>query len=417
MNLRREKLFRLLCKVIKNPEYIPSYWRKLVREFKFFDFDYKFLRGYSFSPKSICLIVTEQCNLKCIMCDIGQSKTQSSSPVYFPISESIKKGREVMTLKDWKALVDDVVRMRWNPLILLTGTEPFLYPELLELVEYIVANNLRPHITTNGVLLSRFARQLVDLCKNPDSISITVSLDGIGEVHDKIRGVNATFEKVITGLEEITERKKERAKSYPEVGITYTISNFNYRHMRDFVQWFQERDLGITSINFSHLWFKDDEIVRNHNKEYGDLFSVSQENITGLNISEIDMDFVHSELRAICENYARSSFSVFEHPELTCEEAKKYYAKTTELVYYKRCLAPWRNVSVTPGGEVIISPMCLDYPIGNVKKDSFSHLWNDEPLRYFRKELKSAGAYPACTRCCMLFVSKPKYYKLKNIFK
>jgi MoaA/NifB/PqqE/SkfB family radical SAM enzyme len=351
------------------------------------------------------------------MCDIGQRNVNLSSRTTFPLAESIGRGGEMMEIEDWLTLIDDIVKKRWSPLILLTGTEPFLYPHLHQLIEYIVAKGLRLHITTNGALLSRFARQLVDFCKNPDSISITVSLDGIGEVHDKIRGVTGTFDKAIAGLSEVAERRREMGKSYPEVGITYAISNFNYRHMRDFVQWFQDEDLGITSINFSHLWFKDNEIVKNHNKEYGDRFPVSQENITGLNISEIDMDFVHNELREIRKNYAQSPFSIYEHPELTYEEERKYYSKTTELVYNNRCLAPWRNVSVTPRGEVIISPMCLDYPLGNVKKDSFSHIWNDVPLRYFRKELKKAGVYPACTRCCMLFDSKPKYYKLKELIK
>lgn len=351
------------------------------------------------------------------MCDIGQRNAQMSSQASFPIVKSITKGEEMMTLEDWKALVDDITQKRWTPLLLLTGTEPFLYPDILELIEYIVTKKLRLHITTNGVLLSGYASQLVDLCKNPDSINITISLDGIREVHDTIRGVKGTFDKAIAGIKKINEEKRKHGKNWPAVSVTYTISNLNYQLMREFVQWFREQDLDIESINFSHLWFKDDTIVRKHNKEYGDVFSVKQENLTGLNISEIDMDFVHNELRAIRKNYAQSPFSIFEHPKLTYEEAKKYYSKTTELVYYNRCLAPWRNVSVTPRGEVIISPMCLDYPIGNVKNHSFSHIWNDSPLKNFRRALKKVGVYQACARCCMLFDSRPKYYKLKELIK
>ena len=85
------------------------------------------------------------------------------------------------------------------------------------------------------------------------------------------------------------------------------------------------------------------------------------------------------------------------------------------MVFYNKCLAPLINVAITPRGEVIISPMCFDYPLGNVKKDSFSYIWNDTPLKTFRKKLKKVGAYPACVRCCLLFDSKPKYYKLKEL--
>jgi len=405
---------RLLRKVVRNPEYLPSYWRRLVREFALFDLDYRFLNGYSFPPRSICLIVTERCNLKCVMCDIGQKNAQESSQESFPLAKSIERGGEMMNLEDWKMLVDDIVKKQWKPLLLLTGTEPFLYPHLLHFVEYIVTKGLRVHITTNGTLLSHYASKLVDLCKRPDSINITISLDGIGEVHDIIRGIKGTFDKAIEGLKKINDKKRDYGYDWPAVGITYTISNFNYRHMRDFIQWFQDGGLGIESITFSHLWFKDEAIVKKHNEKYGNLFSVKQENLTGLNISEIDMDFVHNELHAIKKIYAKSPFSILEHPRLTSEDARKYYSQTTEMVFYDRCLAPWRNVSVTPRGEVIISPMCFDYPLGNVKKDSFSHIWNDIRLKVFRKGLKKVGFYPACTRCCMLFDSKSKYYKLKE---
>jgi len=351
------------------------------------------------------------------MCDIGQRNVQNSSHSTFPLAESIGKGGEMLTLNDWKTLIDDIAKKRWDPLVLLTGTEPFLYPHLLQLIEYIVAKNLRLHITTNGTLLSRHAGQLVDLCKKPDFISITISLDGIGEVHDKIRGIKGTFDKAIEGLKKINDKKREYGKIWPAVSIAYTISNFNYRNMREFVQWFQEHDLDIESITFSHLWFKDSAIVEKHNKKYGDVFFVKQENIAGLNISEIDMDFVHNELHAIKKIYAKSPFSIFEQPRLTYEEAQKYYSKTTELVFYNRCLAPWRNVSVTPRGEVIVSPMCFDYPIGNVKNNYFSHIWNDVPLRNFRRKLKKVGFYPACVRCCLLFDSRPKYYKIKEFIK
>ncbi len=415
--MRWMTISNLLSKVERNQRYFSSYWKRLVREFKLFDFDYKFLSGHSLPPKSICLILTERCNLKCVMCDIGQKNACNSSYPGFPLVESIKKGGEPMTLNDWKMLVDDIMSKGWKPLILLTGTEPFLYPYLLELAEYIIVADLRLHITTNGTLLSRYARQLVDLCKRPDAINITISLDGMGEIHDTIRGVEGAFDKAIAGLKEINKRKRECGKKWPAVSITYTISNFNYRHMREFVKWLHERDLDVESITFSHLWFKDELMVSEHNEKYGDSLPVKQENIAGLRIPEIDMDFVHSELEAIRKAYSKSPLSIFEHPKLNHAEAKKYYSQPTELVFCNRCMAPWRNISVTPRGEVIISPMCYDYHLGNVKKNSFSRIWNDTPLKEFRKKLKRVGVYPACARCCLLFDSKPKYYKLKSLFK
>ena len=408
-------LFNRLHKFIKDPAYIPSYWRRFSREFRYFNFDYKVLNGYSLPPKSICFILTEHCNLQCVMCDIGQRNANLSSLTTFPIAESLTKGEELMTLEDWKTLIDDIVKKHWNPLLLLTGTEPFLYHDVGNLIEYIVAKGLRLHITTNGTLLSRYADQLVYLCKRPDSIDITISLDGIGEVHDTIRGIRGTFDRAIESLKKLSEKKRENGQKWPEVSICYTISNYNCHHMGEFVQWFYNKDFDLKSITFSHLWFKDEAIVKKHNDSYGELFPVKQENLTGLDIAAIPMESVHSQLRSIRESSRHLPFSIVEHPKLTYEEANKYYFKTAEGVFYDRCLAPWRNVAITPRGEVIITPMCFDYPLGNVKKDAFSHIWNDTPLKTFRRKLKNAGSYPACVRCCLLFDSKPKYYKLKDL--
>jgi len=402
-------------KVLEEPAYLPYYWRKLTREFRFFNFDYRFFNGYSFPPKSVCLILTEHCNLQCVMCDIGQKNAQNSTPESFPLTESINKGEAALALDDWKLLVDDIVARQWNPLLLLTGTEPFIYPQIIELIEYIVANNLRLHITTNGTLLHRYAEKLVDLCTKPESLTITISLDGIGEVHDSIRGVTGTFDRALKGLQAIDERKKAVGRRWPEVGICYTISNYNCHHLCEFVQWFSDKDFDLKSITFSHLWFKDAAIVKKHNESFGESFPVQQENLTGLDIAAIPMESIRGQFQSIRNSSRHMPFSILEHPKLTHEDAKKYYTKTTERVFYDRCLAPWRNVAITPKGEVIITPMCFDYPLGNVKKDSFSHIWNGTRLKTFRRKLKNAGSYPACVRCCLLFDSKPKYYKLKDL--
>jgi MoaA/NifB/PqqE/SkfB family radical SAM enzyme len=348
------------------------------------------------------------------MCDIGQKNANNPTAASFPLTESINKGEAALELDNWKQLVDDIVAKQWDPLLLLTGTEPFLYPHVTELINYIVTHNLRLHITTNGTLLSRYAERLVDLCTKPGSLTLTISLDGIGEVHDSIRGVKGTFGRAINGLQAVAERKKMLGSKWPEVSICYTISNFNDHHISEFVDWFYHKDLGLKGITFSHLWFKDKTIVKKHNQKHGKEYSVQQANLAGLDIAAIDMDSVLEQLRTARESYKDLPCALFEHPQLTVEESKKYYTQPTEVVFYEKCLAPWRNVAVNPQGEVIISPLCFDYPLGNIIEQSFPQIWNGIPIKRFRRRLKKVGMYPACTRCCMLFDSKPKFYKLKG---
>jgi MoaA/NifB/PqqE/SkfB family radical SAM enzyme len=302
--------------------------------------------------------------------------------------------------------------MNGHPLVLLTGTEPFLYPRILDLIEYGLSRSLNFHITTNGTLLQRFAGPLVELSSKPDALRITLSLDGIGDVHDTIRGVKGTFDRATEGLQALQAKKSREKQKWPEITINYTISNHNYTHMRDFVDWFHHHDFHVRGIHFSHLWFKDASIVEKHNKHFAHVFPVQLENIAAVDVAAIDMIHVHEQLNIIREEQNRFPFYIAETPPLTEADARLYYARPTEAIFYNKCLAPWRNVAINPHGEVIISPLCFAGSLGNVKNNSFSDIWNNTSFKTFRRKLKQVGMYPACSRCCMLFDSKPKYYKI-----
>jgi Fe-coproporphyrin III synthase len=409
------RLLKPLQRVLRNPVYLGMLRRRAIREFRFFDCDYRLLDGYSFAPTSICLILTESCNLKCRMCDIGQRNERQEGAAFSPLTDAITRGDEEMTPADWKRLLDEIAVMNGRPLVLLTGTEPLLYPRMLELLEHGLSRGINFHITTNGTLLQRCADQLVALCTRPDALRITVSLDGIGGVHDTIRGVKGTFDRAIEGLHALDTRKRQDKQAWPEVTINYTISNHNHTHIRDFIDWFHHQDYNVHGINFSHLWFKDASIVEKHNKRFVDEYPVQEENTGAVDLAAIDMMRVREQLAAGRNGGPRLPFYIAESPPLTEMEAELYYQSPTQVVFYDKCLAPWRNVAINPHGDVIISPLCFAGSLGNVKKSSFPRVWNGDSFRRFRRKLQKVGIYPACSRCCMLFDSKPKYYKIRQM--
>jgi len=134
-----------------------------------------------------------------------------------------------------------------------------------------------------------------------------------------------------------------------------------------------------------------------------------------VDLAAIEMKRVREQIAAGGNGGRRLPFYIAESPPLSEAYASVYYQKPTEVVFYNKCLAPWRNVAINPHGEVIISPLCFAGSMGNVKKNSFSRIWNGDAFRRFRRKLKKVGIYPACSRCCMLFDSKPKYYKIRQI--
>ena len=404
-------------KHIKNmfqPGYALSYSKKLIHSFDYFNIDYRFLNSYSFPPKSICLILTDKCNLKCKMCDIGRSNAHAPGEIVSSLVNSISRGDTNMSLQDWRSLAGELSRFTPAPLVLLTGTEPFLYPDVLALIDSILELHLRIHITTNGTLLSKHARKLVELCRSPYDIDISVSIDDIGDAHDIIRGVKGTFNKAVEGIKEIINIRRENKKVFPTINITCTISSYNFKNIESFVDWFIKEKINIDSITFNHLWFKDSNIVKLHNKLYGNIFPVTNENIGDININDIDMQLVQQQLSNIKNRCANAPFRIHVNPDLSFDETMFYYRDPCRFVFFDRCTAPWRNVAVTPKGDIIMSPLCFFPSPGNIRAESFHRLWNGPGMRVLRKQIKSKKVFPACSRCCMLFGSKPKYYKIKS---
>jgi Fe-coproporphyrin III synthase len=408
------KIPQLIQRTISSPALAASSYRKLIHAFDFFNLDYRLASGYSFPPKSVCLILTEKCNLKCAMCDIGRLNTDPGQGKTSPLVKSIRNGEEDMSIDDWRTLVHDLSRFFPKPLILLTGTEPFMSPEILKIIKTIVAERLSLHITTNGTLLTRYARKLVELCQSPSGVDMTVSLDDIGDAHDRIRGVPGTFSRAIEGIRAVVSARKETKKLFPLINITCTISSYNYKRLEPFADWFMEQKIPIESITFNHLWFKDAAHVTRQSQLFGEQASVAEVNAGGVDRSAIDMSAVCRQLQNIKKKYAATSLRIHQEPELSPQDALLYYREPCRFIFYDRCTAAWRNISITPRGNIILSPLCFLPALGNIKRKSFRSLWNSEPLREVRRQLKKARAYPVCSRCCMLFGSKPKFYKIKS---
>jgi radical SAM protein with 4Fe4S-binding SPASM domain len=137
----------------------------------------------------------------------------------------------------------------------------------------------------------------------------------------------------------------------------------------------------------------------------------------GVDISAIDMVRVARQLQNIKKKYTGTRLRIYQHPDLSFAAAQQYYNYPERFVFYDTCKAPWRNVSITPKGNIILTPLCFLPSLGNVKKESFAAVWNGERFKKLRRSLKKIKAYPACSRCCLLFDSKPKYYKIASMIR
>ena len=102
--------------------------------------------GYN-HMKNFCLIylkLTPLCNLRCKMC--GQRGDKGILKGEFAANEA----KSILPLENYKKLVDELAPRK--PVWYLWGGEPFLYPDLIPLVKYIIDKGCFCSVNTNGRL-------------------------------------------------------------------------------------------------------------------------------------------------------------------------------------------------------------------------------------------------------------------------
>ncbi|WP_168564375.1 radical SAM protein [Crateriforma spongiae] len=141
-------------------------------------------------PRMLTYTVTFGCNARCIMCDSWKMPTDDD----LRLNDIKHIFRQLPTM--------DVVR--------LTGGEPLVRMDFTEIANLAI-KTLRPlmlHVTSNGFLTKR----LVDFCEKRDRsvpLELLISVDGMGEKHNQIRGSNLAWPSVVKSLQELAPRRKE----------------------------------------------------------------------------------------------------------------------------------------------------------------------------------------------------------------
>ena len=142
------------------------------------------LREQTLAPplRMVAWEITRGCNLSCLHCRALSG--EGPYPGEFTTEECLH-------------LVDDIVSFS-TPIVILTGGEPLLRPDVYRIAEYGTKKGLRMVLATNGTLLTEEkARRLVAAGIR----RISISLDGSdAESHDQFRGVNGSFEGGLRGI-------------------------------------------------------------------------------------------------------------------------------------------------------------------------------------------------------------------------
>jgi len=178
--------------------------------------------------------VTNVCNARCMSCFAWR---QTDSP------------REDLSLEEIERIV---ASMRYHILTLvLTGGEVFLRKDLVDIIRLFNRYTEMAFLTipTNGICyddIFEAIKEILDVF--PNNLVINLSLDGLGEMHDRLRGVPGNFRRVeqLYGLLEPLKRDNSRLS----VGVNTVLNSLNQEHYRGIFEYVRRNWKSIDQHNF-----------------------------------------------------------------------------------------------------------------------------------------------------------------------
>lgn len=351
------------------------------------NFDYRFLGGRSLGPGHAILEITARCNLRCEFCWLwGESGIGK------------KYSKEELSTEEIKNIINNLPQT--CHLIYISGGEPFIRKDILEIIRHIKSRGILCNITSNGILIGDKISEIID--SGLDQINI--SIDGTKKEHDTIRG-KGNFDKTINNIKKLVAEKKRRCSETPIIKMNTTISSTNYMDLVSILK--LALDLGVDRVTFQQLWFTSKNLAEKHKEMMKDFFGIDCKGIFGYvneKINEIDEKVLESQLESVRTISKKRGISVKFWPDLSKKGISFSDYRNLDNIINEKCFHPWHAATIKPNGDLVPCPdyYIPEYVIGNLKENKLAELWNSPRFISFRKKLKECSIFPGCRRCCAL---------------
>ena len=267
-------------------------------------------------PYLLSIEVTSKCQLKCKHC-----YNESGDKYYNEL--------------DWRQIVD-ILKQYENcggVSVMLTGGEVFLKHGIVEIIDFACSKFLNVSIISNGYTIDEDIFRI--LTKWKKKIMLQISLDGLEETHDEIRGVQGAFNKTIDNINELIRRGVH-------VTIGYTINEFNKFDLEETIRYI--KGLGCIGINL------------------GTVSSIGRASTNKLDI-DWNIEEFQKLVLSLQKKYEDKQFKIVSNAE------DKYERK----IYPNRCGAGYKIMHLFSDGRISLCPpsKCIASKInlGDLKSD------------------------------------------------
>src|SRR5438105_191841 len=313
------------------------------------------------SPPFLILFINSNCNQRCEHCFYWRNLNR----------------RDDLTRDELFALSRSLGRIE-N--LNLSGGEPFLRPEFGEICrQFIRHNKVRQiYVPTNGYFTDRTVKQITETLreKDLDLFVAEISLDGLGEFHNKFRGSPGAFDKAMETYEALARLQE----SDPRLRI-HSISTATAVNMDEIRR--------LTTYLFDCCPRMD-----HHNLA---LIRGDRKNPTLQGPSLLEYQRLYEYVRRLWSTRENGRYGAVVEPMLQWAKTRTVTAQNQIIP----CRAGVLSAVVYSNGDVSV---CETHaPLGNLREKSFWEIWTSAEARKLRQSIACKDCY--CTNEVFLWPS------------
>lgn len=308
--------------------------------------------------------VNEDCDLRALLIEITQKCNahcdQCGSRCDMDCEEKLTKEEILDVFKDIKRNIGTDV------MINITGGEPLLRKDLFDIMTKASQMGFDWGMVTNGTLITD---QVIQKMKQSKLKTITVSLDGLAETHEKLRHIpTGSFNNIVNSLKKLKE-----ANFLDHIQVTFTANKKNIRE-------------GVELYNY----LEGLHILDSFRTSFIDPIGRATDNLD-LMLDKYDMEF--------WTNFANETNKAVSEKKLTLPiewGCCHFLGDKLENRKFK-CLAGKTVASILYNGDIFVcpnTPRISSLVQGNIRTDKFSTIWKTE-FRQFRIN----KTYSYCENC------------------
>ena len=313
------------------------------------------------SPPFLILFINSICNQKCEHCFYWRNlnrRDDLSKEELFALSRSLGRIENLN----------------------LSGGEPFLRPEFGEICrQFIRHNKVRQiYVPTNGYFTDRTLKQITETLKEKslDLFVAEISLDGLGEFHNKFRGSPGAFDKAMQTYDALA--KLQQSDPRLRIHSISTATDVNMDEIRRLTSYLFDRCPKMDHHNLA--------LIRGDRKN---------PSLQGPSLEQYQR--LYEYIRRQWAPREEGRYGSMVEPML--QWAKSRTAATQTQVV--PCRAGVLNAVVYSNGDVSV---CENHaPLGNLRQKSFREIWNSPAAQALRKSIAAKACY--CTNEVFLWPS------------